>query len=212
MRSHSLVANEPLSGDIAFFFGPVVDADGAVLTVLIVAVDGSRGISPILQEGSFWDTYAFDASGRLLSQSLWLADLQRAGLLPEGEDVWVQSPVYARDPGGNLLRGHRTNVPPASLPLTRMAASAVLGESGMDLDGYRNMIGVEVVGAWTWIPEYDIGIATELPRAEIRKLLRPLYLSFARARGRPGPLGRGRAGALYGTATRPQQAGDLSAR
>ena len=36
-------------------------------------------------------------------------------------------------------------------PLTRMASAAIAGESGTDLQGYRDYRGVEVFGAWKWL-------------------------------------------------------------
>jgi hypothetical protein len=50
--------------------------------------------------------------------------------------------------------------------LTRMAASALMGEEGYDVQGYANYRGVQVVGAWTWLPEYGMGVATEVAAAE----------------------------------------------
>src|SRR5690606_36021122 len=46
--------------------------------------------------------------------------------------------------------------------LTHMAARATRGQSGSSVEGYRNYLGREVVGAWTWLDEYDLGIATEV--------------------------------------------------
>ncbi len=42
-----------------------------------------------------------------------------------------------------------------------MAASATMGNSGFDVDGYRNYRGVKVVGAWAWLLDYGMGVATE---------------------------------------------------
>ncbi|MBI4384497.1 MAG: PAS domain S-box protein [Nitrospinae bacterium] len=59
-------------------------------------------------------------------------------------------------------------------PLTRMAASAVKGESGIDVDGYNDYRGIRVVGAWTWIPRHDLGIASEIDALEAFATLVPL--------------------------------------
>ncbi len=47
-----------------------------------------------------------------------------------------------------------------------MAASAITGESSVDVGGYADYRGVPVVGAWTWLPEFEIGVATEIDLAE----------------------------------------------
>jgi serine/threonine protein kinase len=54
-----------------------------------------------------------------------------------------------------------------------MAASALMGEEGSDVQGYSNYRGVEVVGAWTWLPEYGMGVASEVAASEA---FRTLYL------------------------------------
>ncbi|MGI9470702.1 MAG: serine/threonine protein kinase [Rubripirellula sp.] len=50
---------------------------------------------------------------------------------------------------------------PSALPLTFMADQATRGGTGQDLDGYTDFRGEEVIGAWTWLPEYKLGLATE---------------------------------------------------
>jgi eukaryotic-like serine/threonine-protein kinase len=35
------------------------------------------------------------------------------------------------------------------------------GQPGVDVDGYRDVRGVTVAGAWTWLPEYEFGIGIE---------------------------------------------------
>ena len=63
-------------------------------------------------------------------------------------------------------------------PLTRMAAEAVRGEPGFDVAGYRDYRGVPVVGAWTWLPEYGFGVATEVDRDEAYRPLAILRTAF----------------------------------
>ncbi|HEX6241807.1 MAG TPA: serine/threonine-protein kinase, partial [Polyangiales bacterium] len=70
--------------------------------------------------------------------------------------------VSLRDPGGNLLEGYRSEVPRDEQPLTRAVRAAVAGKEGQDLDGYRDYRGVEVVGAWSWLPELGLGVVTEV--------------------------------------------------
>ena len=50
--------------------------------------------------------------------------------------------------------------------LTRMAASATQEWQGCDVEGYRNYRGVKVIGAWTWLPEYNLGVAMEVATDE----------------------------------------------
>ena len=42
-----------------------------------------------------------------------------------------------------------------------MAASATMGNNDFDVGGYRNYRGMKVVGAWAWLHDYGMGVATE---------------------------------------------------
>ena len=49
----------------------------------------------------------------------------------------------------------------AELPLTFVAEEALAGRSGISVEGYRNYRGVDVIGAWVWDEELQLGIAGE---------------------------------------------------
>ncbi len=51
--------------------------------------------------------------------------------------------------------------------------AALAGHAGTDAGGYRGYLGKPVVGAWTWVKDFDMGIVTEIDRAEA---LRPLLI------------------------------------
>lgn len=108
------------------------------------------------------ETYAFDAEGVMVSNSLFPEQLRRAGLLPAQPGLQAPGRIRVCDPGGNLLTGD-IQVPKA-MPLTRMAVSALAGESGSDWHGYRDYRGVEVVGTWRWVEEHGFGVAAEMDR------------------------------------------------
>ena len=59
-----------------------------------------------------------------------------------------------------------------------MADHATRGGSGDQVDGYNNYLGVPVVGAWTWLPEYEIGVASEMDLATAGAPFRSLKRSF----------------------------------
>ena len=76
--------------------------------------------------------------------------------------------------------GFRALEPRAQQPLTRMAEDAIQGNSNIDVKGYRDYRGVPVVGAWTWLPDYDFGVTSELDYVEPLELpaqLRQLFWS-----------------------------------
>ena len=65
-----------------------------------------------------------------------------------------------------MAKGERPKLRRAEQPLTRLAAEAVQGIDGYDADGYRDYRGVPSVGAWRWLPDRDMGIATEIDADE----------------------------------------------
>ena len=147
---------------------PVTDDAGRIVGSLGFAISVARftDILRIARSGDTGETYAFDAKGRMLSDSRFDDQLRHIGLLPRDPGSNAVLNVDLRDPGGNLLRGHKPAVPRAEQPLTRMAAAAVAGREGTDVDGYRDYRGVPVVGAWTWLPDKQIGVATEVDVSE----------------------------------------------
>ena len=97
-------------------------------------------------------------------------------MLAESEDSILI--CKSADPGVNMLAGQRPALRRAELPLTRMAAAAIRGESGVDVDGYRNYAGAEVVGAWRWLPHYELGVAFEQSTGEAFAVLSVLRTVF----------------------------------
>ncbi|WP_417392845.1 serine/threonine protein kinase [Gimesia sp.] len=155
---------------------PVKDADGkpiAALSLLIRPEVNFTRILSVARAGSSGETYAFDKEGAMLSQSRFDDDLKMIGLIPDRADAQSILNVQIRDPQVNMTEGKRPELRLAERPLTRMAASAVQGEAGIDANGYRDYRGVPVVGAWVWLPEYEFGVASEMDVAEA---FRPLYL------------------------------------
>lgn len=152
---------------------PVQNASGQVVAVLVVRFDPYRDFTSFAQlgrMGATGETYAFDRSGKLVTGSRFDRQLIAVGLVPPGGHGIAT--IEIRDPGVNLLEGMRPPLPRSQHPLTRMAASAVNKEAGMDLDGYRDYRGVPVVGAWLWDDELGLGLATEIDADEAYRQFR----------------------------------------
>lgn len=103
--------------------------------------------------GRSGETYVFDNRGRMLTLSRFVAASQQAGKIIELRD-------------------------PSSGSLTAMAERALAGESGNDVIGYRDYRGVPVVGTWRWIPELQLGVATELDVEDAFRTLSTLERMF----------------------------------
>jgi hypothetical protein len=172
-RSPLLLADEngQLKANVPTMFtgAPIRNAQGEVIATIGMRIRPEAEFTKILQVAQFGksgETYAFDRNGMILSQSRFDDDLKQIGLLADLPDSKSVLTLEIRDPQANLMAGERPKLRRADQPLTKMAASAVKGESGCDPDGYRDYRGVPVVGAWAWLNDLDFGIATELDVAE----------------------------------------------
>jgi len=167
---------------VIYVAAPIRNPGGAAAAALVLSLPADRDFSRILsvaRMGESGETYAFDADGVLVSQSRFDPQLRRIGLLP-ADDAEVPSflTIEIRDPGGDMSAGYVPSLPLRARPLTRMAAAAVAGESGVDVDGYRDYRGVRVIGAWQWLPELGIGVATEIDVSEAFVGLRSLQRRY----------------------------------
>jgi len=150
-----------------FFAAPIRKVDGTVIAALAQRVDPGRDFTRVLQFGGIGETgesYAFDRQGLLLSESRFDEDLRKAGIINPDQKSMLN--VQIRDPGGNMMEGFRPQLPRSEMSPTRMADSAVQGESGIDMEGYRDYRGVPVFGAWIWDTDLGLGLATEIDMAE----------------------------------------------
>jgi tRNA A-37 threonylcarbamoyl transferase component Bud32 len=87
--------------------------------------------------------------------------LKTLGLIPPGRENTAILNLKLLDPEQELRPGETPAKTRAQLNLTRMAAAATMGIDDVDVHGYRNYRGVEVVGAWAWLHDYGMGVATE---------------------------------------------------
>ena len=179
-RSTLLLADE--TGELRanlptmFAIAPLCNEAGkpiAALGVRIRPEDQFTRILQVVRFGESGETYAFDRSGLMLSQSRFDDGMKQIGLLADQPDAHSILTMEVRDPQVNMAEGERPAKRRADQPLTRMAADAVQGNDGHDADGYRGYRGVPKVGAWRWMEDYDIGVGTEVDSAEA---FRPVYI------------------------------------
>lgn len=175
--STDVLAGRPVMCAIA----PIVD-DSITVGCFAILIDPLARFTELLsvaRTGQTGETYAFDRQGTLLSQSRFESHLRQFGLLDSSDDVVSALNVEIRDPGVDLRRGGPATLERKQQPLTYMADQATRGGTGEDVTGYNDYRGVPVVGAWCWLPEYGIGIATEMDSAEayrpVNQLRRAVY-------------------------------------
>jgi tRNA A-37 threonylcarbamoyl transferase component Bud32 len=163
-------------GPLMFVSAPVKSNSGEVVAVLALRMrpeEEFTRIFSVARMGETGEAYAFDHRAIMLTASRFDLELKQRGLIPDAQEATAILNMRLVEPISEAeLKDNRA--PSVREPrLTRMAASALMGEEGYDVRGYRNYRGEQVVGAWTWLPEYGMGVATEV---STREAFRTLYL------------------------------------
>ncbi len=135
---------------------------GRVVGILALGSPADKGFADVFEAarlGHSGEALAFDAEGWLLTPSRHAAELAERGL------AWRMAP------------------PAADGALTTLAtlATARRGESGegLLLQAYPGYLGREVIGAWRWLGDLDIGVAVEIEAGEAYAPLFYLHIGFA---------------------------------
>jgi tRNA A-37 threonylcarbamoyl transferase component Bud32 len=129
----------------------------AVLALGTPVEKGFAGLFSAARLGQSGEALAFDAEGWLLSPSRQAAELEQRGLTPR-----LQLPAGEQ----------------ATLLARQALAAATKGGDGLLLDPYESYLGREVIGAWRWLPELDIGVAVEIEAGEAYAPLVYLQVGF----------------------------------
>ena len=149
-----------------FVSAPVTNSAGEAIALFVLHINPHRSLYPLLEQATFdssGQVYAFDDTGMMRSAGRFTKELT-AG---EGSGD-IHLPLT--DPGFDVTKNTSAE-PHQSKKLTLMAAIAIKGGSGANLNGYRDYRGVKVVGAWRWNDELNLGIAAEQETSEAFALL-----------------------------------------
>lgn len=160
-RLHAMGMTPKFEHPVMTVSGPVRDSAGTVIAMGVFRFSPDRFyefLAPTMAE-----YVAFDDKSLLLNHVGDVEGLKRLGVFP---DVPGSSPVFRahlRDPGVRLESGARPDSPPDSWPPTLMSRSASQGSSGVDDTGHRDFRGRPVLAAWTWLPEWEMGVGNQIP-------------------------------------------------
>ncbi len=145
----------------------VVSVDGEVIGALILLIDAGREFTEIFERsilGESGEIFGFNHHAYMINESRFEAALREAGMLEPNESSIMN--IQLTDPGVDVLAEGAPAPSDAERPLTLVALEALEGRSGISVDGYRNYRGVDVIGAWVWDDELQLGIAGEFEVAE----------------------------------------------
>ena len=175
---------------VAWFIVPIQAESGGPVAALAMGVETDRELDTIFstaRPGETTEVYAIGDDGLMLTSSRFAEELVAANALPATSTGGGAFQVHVRDPGGELARGHVPALEQAARPLTQSAALAIAARGkttefergGVVTQPYRDYRGAEVIGAWRWLPQYDVGVIAEISAREAFNPLRYLSISFA---------------------------------
>ncbi|HVE49285.1 MAG TPA: serine/threonine-protein kinase [Casimicrobiaceae bacterium] len=158
----------------------------AVLAIGILADREFARLFASARVGTTTEAFAFTDDSVMLTSTRAANEFVEAGYFPKHFGSAVFS-VPVRDPGGDLASGHLPKIEPGARPLTLAAALAIAArdksveseQRGILVEPYRTYSGREVLGAWRWLPAYDIGVVAERDVDEAFAALRYLRISFS---------------------------------
>ena len=155
--------------------------NGVVRGALALVINPTNEFSRILsvaRTGDSGETYAFDQTGLLISESRFDNQLKALGLL-DTTNASSALNLRLRDPGGDLTKGYKPETTnSATESLTHFVAEAIDGDDGVDVAPSRDYRGVPVIGAWRWLPQLGIGVVTQMDATEAYQSLRVLQFIF----------------------------------
>ena len=123
-------------GSPAFFATPVYTTGEVKATgILLLALDPNVELSPRLG---------------------WAKGIKRLAIT-----LFDDKGVLAAGPSG---QAHQPLLAPGTSQLTQMAQSATRKETSLDLEGYPDIHGTPVLGAWLWDHALSLGMASEIPK------------------------------------------------
>lgn len=156
------------------------------LSLIFLLKDQFTEVLTSARQGRSGETYAVNADAKILSESRFEGQLKSAGLLEQNESSPLE--INVRWPGGDTTQGFQLTTSTDSLPMTLAAASLATAASTRDSSPYSETSpypdyrGVQVVGAWQWLSEYEFGVITEVDYAEVfhpmRKLLNAIQIAL----------------------------------
>lgn len=180
-RSRPSFANRP-EIKLMQILTPVRDPEGRTIGALAFILrpeDEFTRVLSVARPGDTGETFAFDPSGLIISQSRFDDQLRQLGLLTNAPDANSALTLELRDPGRNLTLARPPFDPPGpDAPLMPLVAAAVAETSGVTVVPSPDYRGVPVVGAWRWLPDRRFGVVTKIDAAEAFQPLRVIERVF----------------------------------
>jgi hypothetical protein len=151
---------------IVLFALPIRAHTGTVIEgILLWASDPATELLPLMTAtwpNGIGETFLASADGVILTGSRGYDEMRSLGLGSEGTSSSFLN-VKLLEPHRHLTAENPLKVDDSLKP-TVIARDFAAGRSGRNLDGFLDYRGIEVLGAWQWLPDIGIGVACKLDR------------------------------------------------
>ncbi|GJQ57958.1 MAG: hypothetical protein SCALA701_07590 [Candidatus Scalindua sp.] len=124
--------------------------EGKIIGVVSLRIHVST-LSNLLQSykfGKTGETFLVNSEGYMLTESRFTEQLLKLGLIKTRSALELR----LAEPGKEHL--------------TYGVQQCISGKDGFDEKGYTDYSGIEVLGVWSWSPEFNWGVVTEIDRGE----------------------------------------------
>ncbi|MDR4504850.1 MAG: PAS domain S-box protein [Candidatus Scalindua sp.] len=133
-----------------FIASPLKDQNEAIIGVVVLRVDVGR-LNNLIQNhvyGQTGETYLVNKDARMLTESRFTKHLKEIGLVEKRSSLELKL------------------IEPKTGELLYCVKQCLAGNAGSDPKGYIDYAGIPVLGVWDWLPEFNLGVITEIDRAE----------------------------------------------
>lgn len=179
LHDTEMIANIPANMEVGTFlsFISAIKKDSLIIGYMINSLHVKNTFSSIVQNADYGASnkvYAFNKDFRLLSKPRFEEELQQTYLLDFDSTKSAIHTFEIKDPGGPIQKGEER---PEILQVDQTYTSIIDNTqndlkkdkplySGALMKPYRDFRGVEVVGAWKWMPEIGFGMIAEIDAAD----------------------------------------------
>lgn len=176
-RQFALGLEPDYSNPVMFVAGPIRNAAGQLVAMGVFRFSTDRFNEFLAPSAA--ELVAFDGKSLLLNNLAETASLRKAGLIPPKPDAGTSLRVQLRDPGVDLDSVDPPPTKPENWAPTLMCLSATQGSDGEDAAGHRSLRGETVLGAWTWLPEWEMGLGGQIPLKRVLASTEPVRTIFS---------------------------------
>jgi PAS domain S-box-containing protein len=172
--------SNPIDQYSMFIVTPVRDKSQQVIAVLTLRIQASGRISEIMQQGRIGasgESYLINKQGEMASKSRF--DKRISTLKYFSDRSENNKLILLKDPVINITESPNAEIARNQLVFTHMAHELLntarslntyvtsSKEVNSNVLGYNDYRGVKVFGAWLWVKDFGIGIATEIDAKEV---------------------------------------------